>query len=97
MVGGAGAEAGDPRQPPDLRRRQRVFLDAGQGAVAGECPTPFQQTPQMGEAGGHIFHPLWIDTSPPSIGSARVRTKPASPIIRWKTGGRGKRRMLSTR
>ena len=80
------------------------------GGVAGSCsmpvqramprqrPAPFEQPPQMGRrARGQIFQPLWIVTSPPSIGSARARTKPASAIIRAKASGRGKRRMLSTR
>ena len=77
----ARAEARNSRQPPDRRRRHRVVLDAAQRAVPGQRPAPLQQTPQMGDRRGQIFQPEWIVTSPPSIGSAAARTKPASPTI----------------
>jgi len=91
------AEARDSRQPSHGRRRQRIFLDAAQRAVLGESPAPHQQTPQVRDAGGQIFHPEWMVTRPPSIGSAAARAKPASAIIALNLAGRGKRRMLSTR
>jgi len=91
------AEPRDPRKPPDRPRRKRVFLDAAQRAVPGQCPAPFQQTPQMGDAGGQIFQPEWMVTSPPSIGSAAARANPACPTIALNAAGFGNRWMLSTR
>ena len=47
-----GREARDPRQPADLRRGQRIGLDAPQRAMARERPPPFEQPPQMSDRSG---------------------------------------------
>ena len=42
------AEAGEPHQPLDLRRRIGIALDSAQRAVARQCATPFKEPPDMG-------------------------------------------------
>ena len=93
----ASAETSDAGEAPHCGRGERVFLDAVQGAVASQRPAPLQQTPQVGGCGRQIFQPEWIETRPPSIGSAFARMKPASAIMALNMAGLGNRRMLSTR
>ena len=97
LAGHAQAEARDAAQPADVGRRQRVALDALQGAMPRQRPAPFEEAPEMDGGGGQIFHPLQMQTSPPSIGSTLALAKPASAIIRRKASGLGKRRIDSTR
>ena len=92
-----GAEAGNARQPADLRRGVGIGLDPSQRPVPGKRPPPLQQTKDMGRGTGQIFHPEWIATSPPRIGSTFVFSKPAARIIRSNSGIGGKRRIDSIR
>ena len=67
-------------------------------AVPRQRPAPFEEAPEMDDGGGgQIFHPLQMQTRPPSIGSTLALAKPASAIIRRKASGLGKRRIDSTR
>ena len=66
-------------------------------AMPRERPPPLEQAPDMRGRPGQIFHPEWIATSPPMIGSTLVRSNPASRIIRSNSGIGGKRRIDSIR
>jgi len=85
-------------QMRDLRKLGvRVALDAKQRAMACKRTAPLEHPPDMGCSSGQIFQPLWMATSPPIIGSTRVRTKPASRIIPSNLDMSGKRRIDSIR
>src|SRR5690606_41728161 len=92
-----GAEAGNAHEPAHLRRRVGIALDPAQRAVPRERASPFEQADYMGRRTGQIFHPEWIATSPPRIGSTLVRSNPAARIIRSNSGIGGKRRIDSIR
>ncbi len=92
-----GAEAGDPSEPPNRRRRVHVALDSAKRAVPSEHTAPFQKPPDMDRRVGQIFQPLWMATRPPRIGSARTRRKPACSIRFAKAAMSGNRSIDSTR
>lgn len=73
------------------RSRSRAARRGAPGAA------PLQQAGNMGDGSGQAFHPLWIATSPPRIGSTFTAVKPASRIICAKRGIGGKRRIDSIR
>src|SRR3546814_10917075 len=81
----------------DPRRRLGRALDPAQRTVARENATPFQQAKNMGDGPGQTFHPLWIATRPPRIGSALTDVNPASRTIFAKAGIGGQRRIDSIR
>ena len=92
-----GAEAGDAAQAPHRRGGVRPLLDDAQRAVPGKHPAPAQQAEDVGGRSCQTFHPEWIATSPPMIGSTRVWVKPASRIMASNCGIGGKRRIDSIR
>ena len=96
-LGHTRAQPCQSQQAPQPQRRVRITLDPAQRTVTGQRSAPFQKPPGMDDRRGQIFQPLWIATSPPSIGSTRVCTKPASPIMRSNAGISGKRRIDSIR
>ena len=90
-------EAREPAQPFDADRGRRRALDPAQRPVAREDAAPFQQAGNMDDRTGQAFHPLWIATNPPMIGSTFTAVKPAAPIILANSGIGGKRRIDSIR
>ena len=91
------AEPQQPQEASQLGRRVGIAFQPAQCAVPREDAAPFEEPPAVDERSGQIFQPLWIATSPPSSGSTRVRTKPASRIIASNAGMSGKRRIDSIR
>ena len=86
------------RQPAHRRRRDADRRSMPRSAPCRASVRPhFSKRHRWVTRGGQIFQPEWMVTSPPSIGSAAARTKPASATIALNACGRGKRRMLSTR
>jgi hypothetical protein len=50
----ARSEAGDPRDPPNLWRSQRIILDPPQRAVPGQGAAPLQKPPEMDWIRGQV-------------------------------------------
>ena len=91
------AKPGETHESAHRRRRVGLALDPAQRAVPGERAPPAQQPPDVSGRSGQIFHPEWIATSPPMMGSTLTCSKPASPIIVANAPIGGKRRIDSIR
>ena len=110
-LGNAGAQPRDAEQAADLGRGLRRGLQTFERSMPRKDAAPCQEPQDMRTRGchcadaptprdvlaHHAFHPLWIATAPPRIGSTLVDTNPASLIICSNTGGLGKRRIDSAR
>ena len=93
----ARSEPGELCDPAQQRRRLLRGLDLAQRTVPRERSAPAQHPKGVDDAGGQIFQPLCMATTPPRMGRAVVCAKPASPIIDLNVDISGKRRIDSTR
>ncbi len=79
------------------RRRQRLRIDHGEGALAGNDKGCAGQAQDMRDRGNHKRQPECSATMPPDIAWWLTRAKPAARIISVKTFGLGNCRIDSTR